>query len=328
MEFVHPDDRAAVLADRDAAVRGEPQKLTEYRIVRPDGVVRVVQRNQCIIRDDEHGKPMHLLVAFQDVTEVRAEENRRRALERQLHHSQKLEALGTLAGGIAHDLNNTLVPVITIAKLCLRHAKPGTPEHEDLELIYRAGLRARDLVKQVVAFSRKDVANRRLFKVDDVLGEALSMLRPTIPSMIRIELAVEPVPLVMGDPTQIHQIIVNLMTNAVHAIGLSHGVISISLKEVPSAGTGEPGLVRLAVADTGCGMDEETQHRIFDPFFTTKPVGEGSGLGLSVVHGIVSNHDGSIAVESAPGRGSRFVVDLPSAAHEDNANAAEQRSVA
>jgi PAS domain S-box-containing protein len=328
VEFVHPDDRAAVLADRDAAVRGEPQKLPEYRIVRPDGAVRVVQRKQSIIRDDEHGNPMHLLVAFQDVTEMREEENKRHALERQLHHSQKLEALGTLAGGIAHDLNNTLVPIITISKLSLKHAKPGSPEYEDLELIYRAGVRARDLVKQVVAFSRKDVANRRLFKVDEILSEALAMLRPTIPSMIRIELSVGQVPPVMGDPSQIHQVIVNLMTNAVQAIGLKHGQIFISLEEIPSPAAGTARLIRLAVADTGCGMDEETKRRIFDPFFTTKAVGEGTGLGLSVVHGIVSNHNGSITVESTPAHGTRFVVDLPVAAVATESDAVDQRSVA
>jgi PAS domain S-box-containing protein len=328
MQFVHPDDRAAVLADRAAAMRGEPQKISEYRVVRPDGAVRLVHRNQSVIRDDADGKPLHFLIAFQDITEMRDAETKRRALERQLHHSQKLEALGTLAGGIAHDLNNTLVPIITISKLSLRHAKPGAPEYEDLELIYRAGLRARDLVKQVVAFSRKDVANRRLFKVDEVLAEALSMLRPTIPSMIRIQLAVAPVPPVMGDPTQIHQVVVNLMTNAAHAIGPKHGLISISLEEITGSKPDEPGLIRLAIADTGCGMAEETQRRIFDPFFTTKAVGEGTGLGLSVVHGIIANHNGSITVDSKPGYGSLFVVDLPIAARELASDAAQQRSVA
>jgi signal transduction histidine kinase len=132
----------------------------------------------------------------------------------------------------------------------------------------------------------------------------------------------------MGDPTQIHQVIVNLITNAVHAIGLNHGLISISLEKIPSVARDAPGLIRLSVTDTGCGMDEDTQRRIFDPFFTTKPVGEGSGLGLSVVHGIVANHDGSITVESKPGYGSLFVVDLPIAAGEADAEAAQHRSVA
>ena len=152
------------------------------------------------------------------------------------------------------------------------------------------------------------------------------MLRPTIPAMIRFQLAVEALPPVLGDSTQIHQVVVNLVTNAVHAIGMGHGTISVSLAAVAGPGNGEPGLARLTVADTGCGMDEETQRRVFDPFFTTKAVGEGTGLGLSVVHGIVSNHQGSIAVESALGRGTRFVVDLPIATHETEI--AGQRSVA
>jgi PAS domain S-box-containing protein len=325
MERIHPDDRADMIADRASAMQGAPLKIPEYRIVRPDGAVRVVQRGMRLFHG-EGGKLTHFLVVFRDITEARETETERRALERQLYHSQKLEALGTLAGGIAHDLNNTLVPIITISKLSLRHATPGTPQHEDLERIYRSGLRARDLVRQVVTFTRKEVADRCLFRVDEVVNEALSMLRSTIPAMIRLKAAVTPVPPVLGDSTQIHQVVVNLVTNAVHAIGMGHGTISISLEEIASRKDGEPSLVRLTVADTGCGMDEETQRRIFDPFFTTKAVGEGTGLGLSVVHGIVSNHHGSIAVESALGRGTRFIVDLPIATHETEA--ADQRSVA
>jgi signal transduction histidine kinase len=154
------------------------------------------------------------------------------------------------------------------------------------------------------------------------------MVRPTVPAMIRFDLAISPVPPIMGDPTQIHQVLVNLMANAVHAIGMQHGTISISLGAVPAAKSGEPDLVRLVVADTGCGMDAAIQQRIFDPFFTTKAVGEGTGLGLSVVHRIVANHGGSIAVESEPGRGTRFTVDLPQSAAPVEPASIDERTIA
>ncbi|HXP77927.1 MAG TPA: ATP-binding protein, partial [Stellaceae bacterium] len=232
-------------------------------------------------------------------------------LEDQLHHSQKLEALGTLAGGIAHDLNNTLVPVIAMAKLGLKRAEPRSTAYESFELIYQAGLRARDLVKQVLAFSRKDTVDRRPFRLHEVVEEALAMLRPTIPATITIEREIDAVPPIMGDATQLHQVAVNLVTNAVHAVGMRLGTITVAVGMRPGANPGGPGCVRLSVRDTGCGMDEATQKRIFDPFFTTKAVGEGSGLGLSVVHGIVTGHGGTIRVESRPEHGACFVIDLP-----------------
>jgi signal transduction histidine kinase len=183
--------------------------------------------------------------------------------------------------------------------------------HQSFELIHQAGLRARDLVKQVLAFSRKESQDRTLFRVDEVVDEALAMLRPTIPATIAIERKIDPVPPILGDPSQLHQVIVNLLTNAVHAVGLQLGTITVGVSAFQETRSGQRGFVRLSVRDTGCGMDEALQKRIFDPFFTTKAVGEGSGLGLSVVHGIVIGHGGQIRVESRPDQGARFVVDLP-----------------
>jgi PAS domain S-box-containing protein len=308
--LVHPDDRDAVMADREAVMRGAAQGLHEYRIVRPDGEARLIHRTSKLLADDA-GAPTHLLVIFRDITEAREAETQRRALEDQLHHSQKLEALGTLAGGIAHDLNNTLVPVIAMAKLGLKRTEPRSAMRESFELIHQAGQRARDLVKQVLAFSRKQSADRQQFRVHDVVDEALAMLRPTIPATIALDRDIHPVPPIIGDSGQIHQIIVNLLTNAVHAIGLQIGTITVTVGALPAAKRGEPNFVRLSVRDTGCGMDEAMQKRIFDPFFTTKRVGEGTGLGLSVVHGIVAGHGGKIQVESRPGYGARFIIDLP-----------------
>jgi signal transduction histidine kinase len=327
MERVHPDDRAAVMVDRDSVLRGGTQKMPDYRIVRLDGAVRILQRGQRLFVGED-GQPTHFLVVFRDITDIREAETKRRDLELQLHHSQKLEALGTLAGGIAHDLNNTLVPIITMAKLNLQHTTPGSSEHEDLQLIYRGGLRARDLVTKVLAFSRKEVADRRLFRIDEVLHEAVAMLRPTIPATIELELGIAPVPAILGDATQFHQILVNLVTNAVHAIGMRHGTIAISLRQISDTASAKPGSIEISVTDTGCGMDAATQRRIFDPFFTTKPVGEGTGLGLSVVHGIVSNHGGTIEVESELGRGTRFVINLPSSAQPEETIQIDERNVA
>jgi two-component system, cell cycle sensor histidine kinase and response regulator CckA len=310
LDLIHPDDRDAVIADRDAVLRGAPQILQEYRIIRPDGETRLLHRTSKVLASDD-GEATHLLVVFRDITEARAVETERRTLEDQLHHSQKLESLGTLAGGIAHDLNNTLVPVIAMAKLGLKRLEQESPTRQYFDLIHQAGVRARDLVKQVLAFSRKDTADRQPFRVHEVVEEALAMLRPTMPSTITLERTIEPVPPIVGDPTQLHQVVVNLVTNAVHAIGPRHGTITVSVGALPAPKLGQPGFAQLSVRDTGCGMDEETQKRIFDPFFTTKAVGEGTGLGLSVVHGIVTGHGGTIRVESRPAHGACFIIELP-----------------
>jgi signal transduction histidine kinase len=240
-----------------------------------------------------------------------AAETHRRELERQLHHSQKLEALGTLAGGIAHDLNNTLVPIVSLSQVALKHVAGPGRERERLELIRQAGARARDLVQQILMFSRKGAGQRREFAPDVVLHEALALLRPIIPATIGIKPAIAEGLALRGDPTQLHQVIVNLLTNAAQAIGEKPGTITVELERAPD------NEARLTVGDDGCGMDETTRRRLFEPFFTTKAVGVGSGLGLAVVHGIVSQHDGTIAVESAPGAGTRFVITFPLATAEE-----------
>ena len=321
-EYVHPEDLAGVRAWLAELRSGRRPGALEFRIRRPDDVVRCVRVEGETITN-ETGQLVKITGTMQDITEIHEAQTQRRVLEDQLHHSQKLEALGTLAGGIAHDLNNTLVPVIAMAKLGLKRSDQPDPTRQYFELIHQAGGRARDLVKQVLAFSRKDTADRQPFRVDEVVEEALAMLRPTIPATIALERAIGPVPPILGDPGQLHQVVVNLVTNAVHAIGMRLGTVTVSVSAHPGAQDGEPGFVRLGVRDTGCGMDEATQERIFDPFFTTKAVGEGSGLGLSVVHGIVVGHGGTIRVESRPDQGASFVIDLPLA---DEAVAASERT--
>jgi PAS domain S-box-containing protein len=243
-----------------------------------------------------------------DVTALKRAEADRRALERQVHHAQRLEALGTLAGGVAHEINNALVPVIALTTLVARKLPAGSLERRNLATVLAGAERSRDLLKQILGFSRKETEGRRSEKIDveAVLREALQMMRATLPTSIRVMDDIAPAPLILGDPGQIQQVIVNLMTNAAHAIGRAQGMITVRLH--PDA----PGSqLCLSVADTGCGMGEATLARIFEPFFTTKPVGEGTGLGLSVVHGIIQGHGGRIEVTSTPGQGTRFDVMLP-----------------
>src|SRR5580658_1913205 len=246
-----------------------------------------------------------------DVTALKRTEAERRALERQVHHSQRLESLGTLAGGVAHEINNALVPVIALTKMMAGKAATGGREQRNLSRVLAGAERTRDLVKKILAFSRKEAEEHRRESVDvaAVLAETLLLMRATLPASIRVEHESGPVPRVSGDPSQLQQVIVNLMTNAAQAIGVLQGVITVTLR--PDAdGT----RLRLSVADTGAGMDEATLARIFEPFFTTKEVGEGTGLGLSVVHGIVKDHGGSIEVASTPGEGTRFAILLPAPA--------------
>jgi signal transduction histidine kinase len=232
------------------------------------------------------------------------------AAERQ--HSQKLEALGTLAGGIAHDLNNTLVPVLSLAKMTARRLPEGGRERINLETIHTAGVRARDLVKQILAFARQEQVDKQPVDLAVLTREVLRLLRASIPATVRLVEDIDDVPPVLGDPGQLHQVIVNIATNGAQAIGDAMGQITVSLKENRRRDSvTNQKLVSLAIQDTGIGMDEHTLSRIFDPFFTTKPVGEGTGLGLSVVHGIVTDHGGRIEVASHPGEGTQFQIYLP-----------------
>jgi PAS domain S-box-containing protein len=244
-----------------------------------------------------------------DVTALKKAEAEKRALEAQLHHSQRLEALGTLAGGAAHEINNALVPTIALTKMVANKLPEGSRERRNLETAVSGAERSCELVKQILAFSRKEDAERpqgESVDVGAVLGDALKLMRATVPTSISLEQEIAPVPTITGDPSQLRQMIVNLVTNAAQAIGQAQGRITVTLR--PEADGAQ---LRLSIADSGCGMDEATLARVFEPFFTTKPPGEGTGLGLSVAHGIVKAHGGRIEVTSAPGQGSRFDVFLP-----------------
>ncbi|MGE0448193.1 MAG: ATP-binding protein [Vicinamibacterales bacterium] len=246
-------------------------------------------------------------------------EQQRRALETQLRQAQKMEALGTLAGGIAHDFNNLLMAIGGNTELALGELPEHSPARESLEEVVKAHHRARDLVKRILLFGRKQKSTRQATELAPVIDEALKLLRASLPATVEIRTTLPPhLPLVMADATQIHQIVLNLATNSAYAMRAAGGVLSVGLDlvtvadahDTPSHDLAPGPHVRLTVRDTGSGMSEAVRERLFEPFFTTKGHA-GTGLGLSVVHGIVRDHGGSITVETQLGFGTTFRIYFP-----------------
>ncbi|MGD8837384.1 MAG: PAS domain S-box protein, partial [Desulfobacteraceae bacterium] len=258
------------------------------------------------------GNISHYVAAKRDVTA-------HVQLENQLRQSQRIEAIGSLAGGIAHDFNNILSGIMGYTEMCLYEAADDSPLRGRLDKVLQASHRAKDLIRHIQTFSRQTKFERKPFLLHSVVKEASKLLRASIPSSIEFKTRVDKVGVVLGDPTQIHQVIMNLCTNAYHAMKETDGVLSVTLdKESVSADSAlcrlglAPGpCARLVVGDTGCGIPEEVKEKIFDPYFTTKPEGEGSGLGLAVVHGIVNGLGGHIDVSSEVGKGTTFTIHLP-----------------
>lgn len=239
-------------------------------------------------------------------------------LEEQLRHSQKMEALGAMAGGVAHDFNNILAAVIGFGEMAKEELPEGSPERHYVEQVLKAGLRGRDLVRQMLTFSRKNGEGRKAMKLSDAIQEAIKLIRASIPTTITIKLDVEnDTGIILADHTQIQQIIVNLCNNAADAMAETGGTLTMQLSNFKVSknrrlGGLAPGpYVRLIVSDTGKGMDRQVLERVFEPFFTTKEPGKGTGLGLSIVHGIVANYGGEIIAESRPGQGTAFTLFFP-----------------
>jgi len=244
--------------------------------------------------------------------------NEEKTLRRQLEQSQKMEAIGTLAGGIAHDFNNILTAIIGYTELALMKSK-GTLVEADLREVCTAGKRASDLVKQILAFSRQSKPEVKPIQVKGIANEALKLLRPSLPATIEIRTNIQSDALIMADPAQIHQVLMNICTNAGHAMQKEGGSLEISLTDIRLGSDFtsrhpdlKPGaFIKLTMRDTGHGIAPDLLDKIFDPFFTTKEKGEGTGLGLSVVHGIVKTLGGAITVDSEPEKGAEFNVYLP-----------------
>ena len=261
---------------------------------------------------DEQGEIEYFTHVAKDISEMKK-------LETQLQMAQKLEAVGTLAGGIAHDFNNILSAIIGYSELIKHKVPEGSNVSEDIAEVIVSGKRAADLVKQILTFSRRADMQKLPLSPHLIVKEALKMLRATLPTTISIEEDIDSdCGLILAAPTSIHQITVNLCTNALHAMTDQKGTLNVSLQrqelsaaEIGGGVSSSGPFVVLSVSDTGCGMDEPTIERIFDPYFTTKEIGKGTGLGLAVIHGIVHDAEGFIRVESTPGEGSSFSVYLP-----------------
>jgi PAS domain S-box-containing protein len=270
-----------------------------------------------------------------DVTERTIAQKERRQLELQLQQTQKMEALGTLAGGIAHDFNNILAAIIGYTEIAVADTDKENPVHDYLSRVLESGERARSLIKQILAFSRQGDMEPKPVQLKLIVKEVLKLLRASLPATIDIEQEILTDRAVMADPTQLHQVMMNLGTNAGHAIGEKGGTLTVRLEafRADSDFARQQGdlpigdYLKLTVADTGKGISAENLAKIFDPFFTTKPKGEGTGMGLSVVHGIVTGLGGRILVDSELGRGTRIDVYLPALPGETKVQAAEKKAL-
>jgi len=315
----HPDDREHLNQCLEATVRDGKRLKVEFRIIMPDGSVRFIFANAKAEKGEE-GRPLRLVGTAQNISERRRVEEERASLEAQLHHVQKMETLGTLAGGIAHDFNNILTPILGYTEMAMENTDASSRVREDLKQALKAANRAKDLVQQILVFSRHVDHERRPINLILVVKEAVKLIRSWVPTTIDIRLQIDSnCGMVLADPTQLHQVMMNLCTNAYHSMRDEGGVITVKMAPAeidPELARSNKNLasgnfISLIISDTGHGMDEGTIARIFEPFYTTKGVGEGTGLGLSVVHGIISGHEGAITVESQPDRGSTFRIYLP-----------------
>jgi signal transduction histidine kinase len=267
-----------------------------------------------------------------DLTAHKEAQQQQAALEVQLRESQKMQAMGTMAGGIAHDFNNILSAILGNAELAKQDSPPGSPALPSLLEIEKAGKRARDLVRQILTFSRNEAPKRTPLRMAELIADTARLVRVTLPGQVRFSvLPSDETATVLADATQVEQALLNLCTNAVLAVGEKPGEVRVGLDtptlladEASRLGLTSGAYVRVTVADTGTGMSAQTLQRIFEPFFTTRQVGQGTGLGLSVVHGVMRSHQGAVDVQSVPGQGSSFSLYFPALAPVSIAQAAPE----
>jgi signal transduction histidine kinase/ActR/RegA family two-component response regulator len=317
-ERVHPDDVPAYREVIERAAHGRQGYIHEYRLRMPDGRVKHLHVVAHAIRTESDD--VDFVGAVQDVTEQKWAQAERERLEQRLRQAAKMEAVGRLAGGIAHDFNNILGAILGYAELAQNNLAEGGAVRRQIDQVMQASARGKGLVDRILAFSRSRVVERVPVHVQSVVEEALELLEASLPADVDLETKLDAVDTaVVGDATQFHQVVMNLCTNAVHAMDRG-GVLTVVLERVAlgegrllSHGTLGPGShVRLSVSDTGSGIPAAVLERMFDPFFTTKRVGDGTGLGLALVHGIVADFGGGIDVATQVDVGTTFTIWLPS----------------
>ncbi len=315
-DAVHPQDQEYVLTRVAEGITDG--FLAEFRIVRPDQAVRFIRVQTFPLRNAD-GEVTRMAGVAEDMTDQKRVQETLVKSERQFRQSSRMEAIGTLAGGIAHDFNNILTAILGYTELALASVPKDSRTQRNLQEVLTAGHRAKHLVLQILAFSRQSTQGNKPTPIHTVIQEALKLLRATIPTTIDIRQSLRSKSSVLGDPTQLHQVLVNLCTNAEYAMRERGGRLDVTLEDVEVSekqvqavsGLKVGPHVRLTIQDNGTGMSPEVLERMFDPFFTTKPIGEGSGMGLSVVHGIVANHGGALMVDSQRGKGTKIEVYLP-----------------
>ena len=311
LDIIFKEDVETARKNFIQALKTDKSYIREYRIrSKAEDIIWIQERGHIVC--NENGDIDHVSGVFFDITQTKK-------LETQLQQSQKMESIGTLAGGIAHDFNNILAAVIGYTEIALDDVKEDKALYQNLQQVLKAGERARDLVKQILTFSRQTNQELKPVQVQTVAREALNLLRASLPTTIEIKHDIQNKSTVLADPTQIHQVLMNICTNASHAMQEKDGTLEIRLNNVElDSGftTNNPDMksgpyLKLTISDTGHGMPSEVLERIFDPFYTTKEKGEGTGMGLAVVHGIIKSHGGTITVDSRPEKGSTFNVYLP-----------------
>jgi len=320
LDFLTEESQVKLLDRMDKLFKGE--KLTgsvEYKAKTKGGLEFWMLINAKYSYDKD-GKAKRATVVAHDITELKQAEQEKERLEEQLQQAQKMEAIGTLAGGIAHDFNNILSIIIGYTELVLMNGNVDEEVRQNLKEVFNASKHARDMVKQILAFSRQNKNERKPIQVAHIVKEAIKLLRASLPATISIQEHIEKnTGIIEADPTQIQQVMMNLCTNASHAINEKDGVLKVSLSnieldQIASANIPDlkPGsYLKLSVSDTGHGIHPNAHKKIFNPYFTTKEKEEGTGLGLAVVQGIIKSHGGAITVESEVGKGATFHVYLP-----------------
>lgn len=293
-------------------------RMMELEVYCKEGRTIPIEVTASFIRD-ETGKAVSIVGVSRGISERKQAERERQNLETQLRQAQKMEAIGTLAGGIAHDFNNILAAIIGFVELTMNQVEKGSRPFGNLQEVLQAANRAKNLVQQILTFSRQAAQELKPVQVGLIAKEVLKFLRASLPTTIEIDQEIRSDALVMADPTQIHQVLMNLASNSEHAMREKGGVLQVKLLDakldknfVADHPELKPGPhLKLSVADTGPGIPAQMLHQIFDPFFTTKAKSEGTGMGLSIVHGIVGGYGGKISAASEPGKGTTFEVYLP-----------------